>query len=136
VRHGVRGGQGRSTVCGRREVKEVGASVGEAMDRGGRGSRRWWGSARHSRKRRSSVGEAWSRRGRGIRSSDTRSGGPRRQGREVGQRRVRRAMWGRVVRAGGAWGRSVGARGWTRSWVDRSIGPLGPSDRSLVHHTR
>jgi hypothetical protein len=115
VRHGVRGGQGRSAVCGRRGAKEVGAWVGEAMDRGGRGARRWWGSARHSRKRRSSVGEAWSRRGRGVRSSDTRSDGPRRQGREVRRHRVRRSTWGMGSIGWGAGldtrlGRSVG---WT-----------------------
>jgi hypothetical protein len=42
---------------------------------GGRGTHRWWGGARHSRKQCSLAGEAWGGGGRGAMSSGVRSGG-------------------------------------------------------------
>jgi hypothetical protein len=77
-------------------VEEAGALAGEAMGGGGRGAHRWWGSARHSRKRCSLAGEAWGGGGRGAMSSSARSGG-------VGLGWVALGVAGSVRRRGVGW---------------------------------
>jgi hypothetical protein len=85
------------------EAKEAGAPVGEAMGGGGRGTHRWWGGVRRSRKRRSPAREAWDGGCSGARSG--------------GHHGVDRSGWRRRgVRAGGvglngqAGGRATGGR--------------------------
>jgi hypothetical protein len=78
VRHRGGGGKsigGRGAGCRRTRRSPAGrCGVEEATRGGGRGAHRWWGGARHSRKRCSLTGEAWGGGGRGVMSGSARSG--------------------------------------------------------------
>jgi hypothetical protein len=111
---GARYRRTRRSPTGRRGAEEAWALTGEATGGGGRGAHRWWGDARHRRKRCSPVGKAWGGGGRGAMSGSVRSGsaGLGCVGSEVagliGQREVRRVTRGRTGGMGGEGTGSIG----------------------------